>query len=202
MHRHPSGAFSLVELLVVIAVISLLLVLSMPALQSINGSLDISRAADMVNAQFSLARQTAITRNRTVEVRFYSYQEDGRPPRIRALQTFIAPEEAGGAWQPATRVQNLPQRVCLDSGAVLSPLLASQTSRSGIQAGFALPGVGVNYTYTTISFRPDGSREFLGGSDFATLKAARLDDPLSQLPENYAIIQVNPDSGRSRTYRP
>ncbi len=110
----------------------------------------------------------------------------------------------GGRWSLAACDSGAEpaQRVCLDSGAVLSPLLASQTSRSGIQAGFALPGVGLNYTYTTISFRPDGSREFLGGSDFATLKAARLDDPLSQLPENYAIIQVNPDSGRSRTYRP
>lgn len=200
--RPARRAFSLVELLVVIAILGLLLVFSMPALQSLNGGLDLTRAADLVNAQLSLARQTAISRNRTVEVRFYSYPRDGGPPRIRAVQPFVGSEEAEGAWQPLMRPQYLPQRICLDSGMALSPLLASQTNRTGPESGVALPGIGMSYTYSTISFRPDGSVDLPAGADFATLKAARLDDPLSQLPENYAIIQVSPVSGRQRTYRP
>jgi hypothetical protein len=135
-------------------------------------------------------------------VRFYSYSQDQTPPRIRAFQSFVALDEGTIGWELLTRVQLLPQTVFIDSGSSLSPLLTQEPAKPGSQTGVAVAGVGLSYTYTSVAFRPDGTVALPNGSDFATLKAARLEDPLAQLPANYAVLQISPLSGRVRIFRP
>lgn len=198
---HVRG-FSLIELLLVIAIIAIASSLTIPAFNQVTAGYDMSSAGASVIAQLSSARQTAITRNRNVEVRFYSYAEMGNPARFRAIQSFILnPGTAGNnpTYTPLGRMQKLPQRICFDGGATLSPLLGS------LQNGtVSIPGAGTSYKYASITFRPDGSAITSASNDkqFLTLKEARLDDPSTSLPNDYVVIQIFPETGQAKSFRP
>lgn len=202
-HPAPAG-FSLLELLVVIAIIIIALSAVVPYVNQAVGGLDMTRASNDVVAQITQARQIAIARNCNVEVRFYSYPDELNVVRYRALQSFVASDDSTNSWQPLNKIQKMPNAICFDSGAILSPLIAGQSPKAGADAGIKIPGVGTNYKYAAITFRPDGTAApSTNSSDiFMTIKNSRLEDPGSELPKNYAIIQLFPATGLVRSYRP
>lgn len=67
--RMPSG-FSLIELMVVLALMGLALLVGTPAMQSYLGSQRIQDAGDGLIARFDLARQMAVAGNNPVEIVF------------------------------------------------------------------------------------------------------------------------------------
>jgi len=199
--RQAHSGFSLLELLVVVAIIALLTALVTPAVQSVTGGLDITRAADLVSTYIGIARQTAVTRNRNTEVRFYFLKDSFGVERCRALQIFLQKDDGSG-WDAFGRIQKLPDSICIDSGSELSPLIGRQTKKAGSDS---LPGVGTGYQYVVITYRPDGTAKPITGNttdNFITLRLSRLDDPLTTLPDNYATIQIIPVTGQVRTFRP
>lgn len=198
------AGFSLLELLVVIALLGILLSLAAPAIQSTTSGTEMTAATDLVAAQLRLARQTAIARNRNTELRLLSHRDDSGVERIRSLVIHLAPEEAGSETTPLTRAIRLPASTCVDSGTTLSPLLGQIEKSTGSQLASSLPVVGTDYTASIIRFRPDGSAEVpsAAASNFLTLRPARLDDPLTELPPNYAVIQISSTNGHIKTYRP
>lgn len=204
----PPTGFSLIETLTVIAIITILAVLAAPAVSSIIGGLGISSAADAVIGQLKQARQSAITHNRNVELRFYSYNPDLlSDPRYCAMQSFIADNDSAGSWTALNRLQKLPSKLAFDSGTTLSPLIGNQTVKNGAESGVSIPGAKTDYQYVAITFRPDGSATIVpppSGSKgtFFTIKDIRLPDPASTLPKNYAIVQLFPATGFIRQYRP
>ena len=209
-NSNPAGAgrcgraFSLIELLVVVAVLGVAMALIAPAFQGVSGAQEITRATDMMVAQLAQARQTAIARNRNVEVRFYTFNQGNEGSRYRAFQAFLAPSDTALPWESLGRFQPLPPSTCFDSGPSLSPLIASQTPVDGAAAGVAIPGVGTLYQQITLTFRPDGTALPTGtsASSFLAIKESRLEDPLTSLPANYALIQIFPRTGLCRAYRP
>jgi len=62
--------FTLVELLTVMAVMGILMVLTVPAVGPLIQSYNLNRAASLVTDEFTFARQSALTKNTDVEVRF------------------------------------------------------------------------------------------------------------------------------------
>lgn len=199
--RQDLSGFSLLELLVVVAIIALLAALVTPAVQSVTGGLDITRAADLVSTNAGIARQTALTRNRNTEVRFYFLKDSFGVERCRALQIFLQKEDGSG-WDAFGRIQKLPDSICIDSGPELSPLIGMQTKKAGSDS---LPGVGIGYQYVAITFRPDGSaRADITDPKkyYLTLRPANLDDPLPSLPANFACVQIIPATGQVKAFRP
>lgn len=198
------AGFSLLELLVVIAILGILLALAVPAMQSTGSGLEMTSGADLLTSQLRLARQTAIALNRNTELRLLSHKDELGNPRIRSIALYIAAEEAGTPPSPLTRPLKLPASVCIDSGSTLSPLLGNLEKSTGAQLAVSIPGVGTNYEAYTIRFRPDGSAEVPSAkaSNFLTLRAARHDDPLTELPVNHAVIQISSSNGQVRAYRP
>ena len=76
--RHLS-AFSLIELLIVIAIITVMASLMGPTLNSALRGTALTQATDKVIGVLSFAHQTALTKAQTVEVRFYSYVDPETP---------------------------------------------------------------------------------------------------------------------------
>jgi prepilin-type N-terminal cleavage/methylation domain-containing protein len=74
MKRH-SGGFSLVELLTVVAILSVVMVMAIPALSSLKGGMNVTNAAYEIKGILDQARTYAIANNTFVWVGFF--EEDG-----------------------------------------------------------------------------------------------------------------------------
>ncbi len=225
MRHHPlkRDGFTLVELLTVMAVISLIAVLSLPAVNTIlRGSL-LTQGAQMINDQLGLARQTALSKNRSVEVRFYQFGDPEAPGEIpatpssgkyRAMQLFEMQDS--GAAVAMGKALRLPQSIILDSstgggpGATLSSLLDIGTTPSlkkvwsALDLQVSVPRVnGTNYNCCAFRFLPDGSTNLSPfsppGPWFLTLRS--LTDVKSP-PANFFTIQIDATNGHIKTFRP
>lgn len=204
-------AFSLLELLVVIAIIGILAGLVAVSTGGMRGN-QLTQAGQMITGELSLARQTATSRNRSIEVRFLRLSDPANPDpaqssRFRAIQTFQV--EESGAVKPLGKLRRLPGGVIIDSGLALSTILdpASRTARTGAHSS---PAMGGDYEYFSVRFRPDGSTDLppiSGGVNqlwYLTLHGETAGDNLGagDLPPNFWTIQIDPVTGTTRNHRP
>ena len=189
--KRPAG-FSLVELLVVCAIIALIVGFTIPAATTIIRGSQLTQGSQLLTDQLSLARQQALSKNRAVEVRFYKFAdpetpgEDKAKPdtgRYRAFQAFEVLES--GAAVPLNKVQRLPASVVINEGALSSLIsdatkagkdgtTATKPSDEKIKTSPEIPGVGFDYVYVSFRYLQDGSTDLplidttTGGSGGAT----------------------------------
>ncbi len=201
------AAFSLLELLIVIAILGLLAVLTVPALSSSMKGIKITQGTQLLLDQITLARQLALSKNRAVETRIYSYEDASIPggkKSYRAMQNFELLDD--GTVKPLDKMVRLPAEVILDSSATLSPLLGSSRAKqwTGTDTKTPLPGINTAYDTSAIVFRPNGYTDLPAGGQswFLTLHAANDGDNLSAPPKNFSIIQIDPWTGRTSVFRP
>ena len=210
-HPPSKPAFSLIELLVVIAILGLVLVLTIPAVGGLLRGSGVTSAGDMVLAALSRARQSAISMNRTVELRLLKYTDPSAPAepsggRFRALQVFVIERTPEGvSTNQIGRKVTLPPTACLASSPALSSVLGPgmATTSTGSLLGQNVTPVGLNYSAAIIRFYPDGSTSLPSGTNaYLTVVPTITDDAVSEPPANYATIAVEPISGKSRLHRP
>ena len=221
------------ELLVVMAVIAIVAGFAVPAVTTMLRGSQLTQGSQMVVDQIALARQTALSRNRSVEVRFYKFPdaetpgEDSTKPDtwlFHGLQTFEVLDN--GAKLPLGPIQRLPQNVIINE-AGLSTLINEQ--RDVATGDFTKPTdadpempdkvVGRNYRYASLRFLPDGSTDLpptgtvktKGDSWYIALHGTNekdsrdptlKDGKIKTLPPNYFILQIDPITGSTRSYRP
>ena len=123
--RFWSEGYSLVELLVVMAIIAILATLAAPSIVGVFQGSSISQAGQMIQDQLASYRQLALADNCTVEVRFYQFQDPNIPNDptagyYRAIQAFKVVQNAGtlGTYTktPLTKALRVPVSVIIDSG--------------------------------------------------------------------------------------
>ena len=204
LHRRHS--FTLVELLVVLAIIALLSALALPAIRSALESDGLSAGAQEVADQVSLARQLSSSRNVTVEMRvFKMYGTNGSYTGGNYLNGYTAIQSgtytSTGTWQATTRLLRLPQNIAIAENANVSAAFSS------FSAPFtnALAGESYNALYYPFEFRPSG---------IVTPVATMTNYCLTVLPtryaqqttitgiKNYAVVQINPTTGTPLIFRP
>ena len=185
-------AFTLVELLTVIAILIIVMAVAMPVVTSINQAGKITQAAQMIQDRIQLARQHAITQNRSIEVRFYKTRNSGAIVDSYCATAIFEVGTETGIPRQMERFEYLPSGVVIAENAQLSPLL------SGAAPTQDDPRFGKNYRF--VRFAADGTAAVKEGESWLSLVKEGNDG--SSLPENYAVINVVPATGIPRTFRP
>lgn len=201
-------AFSIVELMVVIAVIAIVASFVVPAMRNVMSGTEVNQAEQLVIQQLSHARLLAMARNRRVEVRLYTYIDpgDGNPAQLyRGLQAFVIEEDNSAT--PVGKVAKLPGNIAINSNSTLSSLMTrpDKTFSPPEDPKIGLPGIGVGYSAKALQFRPNGSTNLSStGKWFLTLVSTVPygQESSATLPTNFATIQIDPVGGSVRSYRP
>jgi uncharacterized protein (TIGR02596 family) len=206
--------FTLVELLVVLAIIAVLGALTVPSIISALSGSTLTQSAQKVLAEINSAHQVALAQNCTVEVRFYQLAKPGMPGetagspgtgKFRAMQSFVY--DSSGNATALDKVQILPDTVIMDSSSTLSTLLgASQakTTWTTSDPQLPLPTVGTSYNACAFDFQADGSTNLnpIGQQWFVTLHSLATGDKLTALPTNFFVLQIDALNGHVQNYRP
>lgn len=141
----------------------------------------------MVSDTMSLARQTAVSHNRSVIVRFYA-PSAGEP--YVACQQFVVEDD--GTMKPG-RLTRFPEEFVVSSNAAHTRLPANIDTVD-------VPALG-NMSYTELRFRRDGSTNLASAEDwYATIINKR--DAGTDKPVNFLAILVDPVNGSVRTFQP
>lgn len=190
-------AFSLVEILVVVAILMLLMALAVPAFQSATQGSALSRGGQLIADQLILARQEATGRNRDVQIRLVWLTNE--PAGYKAIQLWTTTATNSAAFEPFARMAQLPEGVIIASNATYSPLITASTIP---KTNATFPGRGM-LTFCGFRFRPEGGTDltFNSTNNFLTVVYAR-DAGTSVTPANYCAVQIDPVTGRVKTYRP
>ena len=197
-------AFTLVELLVVISLVTLLIRIAVPATSGTIKANQISMGIQTVVDELSLARQTALSQNRVVEVRFYKFKSSERMAQtdeVAALQTLLF-DETNTIAKPVGEVKYLPQGAVISDDASLSSMLSSSRVKTWTDTDPKRPlmrGIDVSYSAYRVRFRPDGSTDLGTGDWFLTVHGSQ---DTGSPPPNHAAIQIDPYNGSLRLYRP
>lgn len=202
-----SRAFSLVELLVVMALIGVLATLAIPAIGSIQRASALSSAENELTSILTLARQTAIAQNQEVEVRLIRFKDPAEPgseERLGAFQLFTY--NTDGQAIAVSRLKKLPSQILIDSGTTLSTLADPSLKKGwGAETKPPVSGVGTSYEAWSFRFRPDGSANvppFPSTPWFLTLHDVRDGDNLAKPPANYVTLVMDAVNGNITTWRP
>jgi len=206
--KSGAAGFSLVELLVVLAVIAILAYFAAPLSSLLQEANSLAFAGQLVGDELAVARQYAASSNQTVYVRFI------RPPTSAGIQGYSymqlwrADPANSVNYLPVDRIVKLPTGIEISSNSTLSPLATAANLNTGTMP-LGGPVGGNTFYYLTI--RPDGNVLEKSSSTasaasnlpnyFFTILPTRYDSN-TVLPKNYVSIQVNPDTANTQVYRP
>ena len=190
-------SFSLLEMLIVLAVIFAVAVLAMSGYSAMVQAAAITAGASMLDDALTEGRADAVAQNTTVEVRIYNVAlQPGGVPVYDALQLhWLKPN---GTTPPAATATLLPASVVIDATASHSSLIALNTGTATPDATDARLNSGTRVFH----FLPDGSTDLNPATNwFMTVRAATQADP-AHFPANWGCVRVEPTTGRAQIYRP
>ena len=219
----PPG-FSLVELLVVIAVIAILLAVGASALSQGGNSLGLTTTVGSVQGILDEARQVAVSRNKYVQIRFLEKSPAETPPCYRAIILYVGDSpyyEANaadydtrvsqGLLRQQGRISKLPQTIIIPKGDQTAKLLVDLAADTNFTRTGTNSVSGQSYGWVAFYFRPNGMTDYqiLNGSPysgtnafFSLVNETEFAQTKPNLPKNFAVITLPPATGRPVVFRP
>jgi uncharacterized protein (TIGR02596 family) len=223
------SAFSLIEMLMVIAIIGIISSFAIPAATKMIRGTDANRASQLVADQLTTARQMAIARNKQIEVRFLRFADPESPGesvtsqstwKIRGIQLM----EVTGSGMPVqvAPMQRLPASMMVNEGRYSSLFDGANSTgvtplsfRNPVDLDPAMPRLpkekARKYSFASFRYYPDGSTSLSrNGNWYFTLHPVDAVGVLSGAPGesepikgiNYFTLQIDPVTGATRSYRP
>jgi uncharacterized protein (TIGR02596 family) len=183
---------------------------ALPAFNHLNKSSALTTSAGLIADQLTAARQTALSRNRIVEIRFYKLPGElaGSATAFRAFRVFLYDEKVQAASALTGVVKLAPGVIIPDDQNFSTIINTSSNIRTLSPVTDTLPGITNQVAYQAFRFRSNGATDLDPGgapnSDkwFLTVKAEV--DPVSgtQPAHNFITLMIDPVSGRIRQFRP
>jgi uncharacterized protein (TIGR02596 family) len=200
----------MVELLVVLAIIALLSVATVSTFRSVTSALSLSGGTQMLLSELTIARQTALTLDESVQLRFYTYPDSTgatSTSEYQAFQSFsVKTGTSGFVYTPVDKIVYLPSSIMISSsttaGYSSAPLAGGTTSSPVATDPFiSINGIGHNYQYVSLTFKSSGAIDPVpsGSTVWMTLHEKRY---VSSVPVNFTTINIDPSNGRVRIYQP
>lgn len=188
---------------------AILMVMMAPMLKNALTGTALNRGADQVIGLLSTARQTALTRGQTVEVRFYCYKDPQNSKEVaanssnyHALQAFTIDD--AGAATPLSKIQTLPISVIMATN-IFNSSQASTLLTNATNSTFSIPRVKTSYSYASFLYYRGGTTSLMNTPStvwcVTVVNSSELTNA-TRCPTNYTTIVINPYNGQLTPYRP
>lgn len=202
LHSSRSSAFTLVEVVVVLAIVTIIFAIGAPYTFSSMQAASLTSVGDTIMQKISLAQQRAVTENRVTALQFYFYEKDG----IKACHAMqmVSVDPATNVVTPLEEPVYWSDGRALVLNGPLSPVFANIPAAD---AGDALdePFKSLEAKISRVRFYPGGGTSLatpLRQSYLTVVNSNKFREDMTEPPPNYYTIQIDPVAGRSRSYRP
>lgn len=192
-------AFSLVELLTVIALAAALLAVSLPSISQVSASMHLRTATQQVVEEIELARMAARTHSAPTEVCFIQPKGSSRFSEVRSALLQV---DGQSLW--LGRARSLPAGIAIFQAEEVSNVIGAQKVRPLSDDPDAPKGVTLRiYPDGRVQFGDDDAVSAVGESYYLTLGTEQAEPSAGTvLPHNFASILISPRDGRVTVSRP
>jgi len=221
----PRSAFTLIEILVVLTIISIIMFFTVPNMGEIIAGSKLTQAGDQLKYDLGLAQQTAVKENQTVEVRFYQYRQPEQASgaalnSYNAYQMFtLIPDstkpsdpKAERILAPIGQIKKLPIGVMIPQSELWSTLVTRSSIANGTEEvqGLIPTEKKTIATFRSFQINPDGSTNLDTSGQTAwyvtLIDSSEIDRAGGSMdsiaPDNYICLQIDPFNGGTRWFQP
>jgi uncharacterized protein (TIGR02596 family) len=214
--------FTLVEILIVLALIAMLMFFTVPGLKDVFRGSKLTSLADQLTSDLAIARQTAIRENVPVEVRFYKFHDvnNNNEERYLAYQCFTLRQDlnkpsdytAERIARPVfEKIRYVPQGVILLDSVQWSSILSDAKIRkkTDIVRGVVPGEQETQVEYRSFIITPEGETNLDRSgakhwyislvNEIEVRKAANIE---AIKPKNFVCLQIDPFTANVRRYQP